>query len=223
MLTALMLAVGVVAGAPPLLLLIMATVVFRPWWFLVGVAAWAGYQHLRRLRSRPDDEAQFLLGLASELRAGASLRSALSEASARVPELDLKGPVRRAVAGRPMAEVAGSLTAALPVNGRLASAAVTIASATGAGGAGMFTDLALRATRHADLGRERRALTAQARLTALLIGLAPLAVLGLMAVTGRLDSISRAGGIGPLVLAAGLCLEVAGIAVVWGLIRKAGL
>ena len=114
-----------------------------------------------------------------------------------------------------------ALQAALPVNGRLAAAAFRLASATGGRVAALFHALAARAAEVGRLTRERRALTAQARASAWVVGGVPLALVALLAATGRIGPLlaEPAGGI---VLAVGLALEAAGIGTVWLLVRGAG-
>jgi len=63
------------------------------------------------------------------------------------------------------------------VNGRLAAAAFRLASSTGGKVAGLFHSLAARAADVGRLERERRALTAQARASAWVVGSLPVAVL----------------------------------------------
>ena len=67
--------------------------------------------------------------------------------------------------------------AALPVNGRLAAAAFRLAAVTGGRVAALFHTLAARAAEVGRLNRERRALTAQARASAWVVGGVPLALL----------------------------------------------
>lgn len=176
-----------------------------------------------RLRQRRADaeEARFLAAVAAELRAGAVLRRALTEAARRAPSLDLAHACRLANAGAPMPRIARELRRALGVNGRRVAAAVELSAITGARAADAFLTLAQRAAHVTVLVRERRALTAQARLSALVVGGAPLIFgIGLLA-SGRGAVLVGAGPAGIVTLAVGLTLELSGLVVVAVMVRRA--
>ena len=221
MLSAVVAALAFAAGAPLPALAVAALAMWQPLWLLAAAAVWAVAARKRRRQAGPGDEADFRQGLAAELHAGASLRSAVVAASARAPALDLGRACRLADAGLPAATVGEALESALPVNGRLAAAAFRLASATGGRVATLFHALAGRAAEVGRLERERRALTAQARASAWVVGGAPLTLLLLLAVTGRLRPL-LADPVGPVVLAVGFGLEAAGVAAVWLMVRGAG-
>lgn len=221
MLSAAVLALAVAVGAPLVVVGIAALALWRPLWLLAAAGLWAVLARRGRRRAGPGDEADFLQGLAAELGAGAALRSAVVAAAARAPALDLGRACRLAGAGLPAQEVGDALQAALPVNGRLAAAAFRLASATGGRVAGLFHSLAGRAAEVGRLERERRALTAQARASAWVVGSLPIGLLIMLGITGRAGAL-LAGTAGPLVLAVGLGLEAAGVAVVWLMVRRAG-
>ncbi len=223
MLSAVVIALALAAGAPLPALGVAVLAMWQPLWLLAAAAVWAVPARLRRRRggAGPADEAGFLQGLASELDAGASLRAAVTAAATRVPALDFSHACRLAAAGLPAEEVGEALQSALPGNGRLVAAAFRLASATGGRVAALFHTLAARAAEVGRLNRERRALTAQARASAWVVGGVPVALLVLLAVSGRLGSLlSHPAGV--MVLAAGLALEAAGVAVVWVMVRGAG-
>ncbi len=216
MLSAILIASAIAARAPSPLVAATAVAVVQPGWFLGGAAALAVVARARRDRGAgPDAEAAVLLGIAAELRAGASLRSALAGGASRAPGLPLAQAVRFAAAGRPMAEVAEELRRALPHNGRLAAAALELTAATGARSAEVFARLAERATTAGELARERRALSAQARLSAWLVGGAPVAFVAVMMLIG--PGLTGAG----VLIPAGVGLIAAGGAVVWWMVRRA--
>jgi len=219
-LSASVLALALASGAPPLVVAVAALAFWRPRWLLAAAALWAITARRRRRRAGPDDEADFLQGLAAELAAGAALRSAVVSAAGRAPALDLARACRLAGAGLSAEQVGGALQAALPVNGRLVGAAFRLASATGGRVAGLFQSLAGRAAEVGRLERERRALTSQARASAWVVGCLPLALLLGLAVTGRAGAL-LADPVGPVVLAVGLGLEAAGVGVVWLMVRGA--
>jgi tight adherence protein B len=223
MLTAVLLAAGLAVGIPPVVIAIAALAAIEPRLVLAGAAVWGVVAALRRRPARvaPDDEATLFRAMAAELRSGASLRSALAEAAHRVPQIELGRPVRLAAAGMSMADVAGSVEAQLPVNGRLAAAAFRLSDWSGARVADTFEGLAQRAAATAELARERKAATAQARLSALIVGAAPLVFTVLLVATGRGAGLVAHGGLGWLVLGMGLGLEVVGLILVSVIVRRA--
>ncbi|MEA3509956.1 MAG: hypothetical protein U9R51_00835 [Actinomycetota bacterium] len=223
MLTAVLLAGGLVAGIPPALIAIAALAAVEPRLVLVGAAIWAIVSAFRQRRTRvvPDDEATLFRAMAAELRSGASLRNALAEAAHRVPQIDLGRPVRLAAAGMSMSEVAGSVERRLAENGRLAAAAFRLSDWSGARVADTFEGLAERAAATAELARERKAATAQARLSALIVGVAPFVFTVLLVATGRGTGLMSHGTIGWLILGVGLGLEIVGLAIVAAIVWRA--
>lgn len=198
--------------------LVAAIVVGTP---RLPVRPWSIRSRRRRARPGPSDEVALLNGLAAELRAGASLRMALVAGAERAPRLDLTSAVRAAAAGRPMSDVAALLADALPGNGRFVAAALRLTAASGGSAAAVFEQLALRAAEAGELSRERRALTAQARLSALVVGGAPIAVQLLLLVTGRAHALLAFGPVGHAIAVVGIGLELAGFAAVAVVLRNA--
>lgn len=223
MLIAVLLAGGLALGVHPAVLALAALAAIEPRLILAGAAVWAVVHAMRRRRHRvtPDDEATYFRALSAELRAGASLRGALGEAVDRVPALSLDRAVRYAAAGAPMTEIADIVEVQFPENGRLAGAAFRLSDWSGAQVADTFAGLADRASASAELARERRAATAQARMSAIVIGIAPVAFAALLLATGRGAGLVDHGWIGLLILGAGLTLEVLGLLVVALIIRRA--
>lgn len=218
MLSAAVLALALAAGVPPVVVGVAALAFWRPLWLLAAAGLWAVLARRRRGRAGPGDEADFLQGLAAELGAGAALRAAVVAAAARAPALDLDRACRLAGAGLPARQVGEALESALPVNGRLASAAFRLASITGGRVAGLFHSLAGRAAEVGQLERERRALTAQARASAWVVGGLPLALLVILTVTGRTGALLE-DPVGPVLMGVGLALEAAGVGIVWLMVR----
>jgi Flp pilus assembly protein TadB len=220
-LIAALLAVATVAGSPPLLLAAAAATAVHPAIPLLAAAAWAvrGLLERRATDPTPGEEASFLRGVAAEVRSGASLRVAVREAAGRVPEIDLRQAVRRADAGAEAEAIGDLVAAALPINGRLAGAAFRLSSRSGSSAAALFDALAARAAEAADLAGERRAATAQARFSAAVVGLAPVAFTLLLVVLGKGPELSGAG----LAMAVvGIGLELAGLAAIGFILWRAG-
>lgn len=221
MLTVALVATAIAAGAHPVVIALAALAVVEPRLVLAGAAGWALFNLVRRRRtSSADVEATFLRALAAEIGAGSSLRLALADAATRV-QLDLDPAVRLARAGMSMDRVASALSKQLAHNAVAVGAAFELSDWSGARTAAVFEGLADRATEAAQLEREKAAATAQARFSAWVVGLAPLVFTALLLAGGGFGSLRRAGGAGFFVIGLGLALEVAGLAVVALILKRA--
>jgi Flp pilus assembly protein TadB len=218
LLVALIAAVCLSSGVPWVL---VATLVLGTWMPALGLVALGMVIVARRRRQRPSDEAVVLSAVAAELRRGASVRTAIEPAAARSAQVDLSAAVRLAEAGAPIERVATAFAAGLPDVGRLAGPALEAAATSGGRAAAIFARLADRASAHLELVAERRALTAQARLSAAVVGAIPCLVLGWMAVTGRLSAMLAAGPVAATVVGLGSVLMAGGLGVVALLTRRA--
>lgn len=215
------LAVGLVLGAPVPALAALGLAVWQPMWALSAVLAWTALT-LERTGSGPDDaEAAYLQALAGELRAGSSLRHAVSSASSHATGLRLDRAVRLAAAGQPLERVAEALEREMPRMGALAASAVRTAGVTGGKAADVFDALALLATEELGLARERRAATAQTRFSAWIVGGIPVVYLLYAGLSGKLAPLSSAGPVGSVLLAVGSLLLAGGVGLMWGMLRKA--
>jgi len=216
---AVLVAFALALGAPAWMVGVAVLTIERPWVAPFGGAVWAGsrWWARRRVVGSDDVEARYLAGVAGELRAGSTIRVALVDAADRVPGAPLRGVVRAAGAGLEVDRIAVELRRALPAEGPLAAAAVRIVGSLGGAAAATFDQLATHAAERVALRRELRALTAQARLSAAVVALAP-PLLGL-------PLIAASGGLlhDPAALAfigAGLLLEAAGGAVIAFMLRR---
>lgn len=221
MLIAVVLALLVASGAPWPAAVAVALAVLHPGWFLVAAAGWAVLVARRRSGSGPDDEAAFLRGLAAELGAGSGLRGGVVAAAGRVPGIDLGRAVRLCAAGGSALDIGSALGGALPVNRTAIAAAFRLAARTGAPIAPLIETLAGRADDVGRLERERRAATAQARLSAWIVGGLPVALVALALITGVGPGAGGLGTAGTTLVAAGLGLIAAGAAVVALMARRA--
>jgi Flp pilus assembly protein TadB len=211
------------AGVPVGVVVAVWLAVVRPMWFLVAVAGWAAWHQRERLRTRPaspDAEAAVLRAVAAELSAGASLRGSLVAAAGTSGLVDLSRVARLAEAGRPMDEVAYAVEEALRVNGRRTAAALHLAGRTGAAPRRVLERLAAQAADLGALARERRVLTAQARMSAALVGGAPVALVAVLGITGRLSGL-MGDAAGRIVLATGAALLLAGMTAVGIMLARA--
>jgi tight adherence protein B len=216
------LALAVALGAPIPVIAAVALALAQPVWFLVVAAGWGIVARRKGTGPSPEDEAAFLHGLAAELTAGASIRAAVVAAAARSPGLDLVPAARLCAAGLPAVEIGEQIGRALPVNGKATAAAFRLAAATGGRVATVVQSLAVRADEVGRLAGERRALTAQARLSAWIVGGGPAALVLFGVVSGLGPDLDDLGPAGPPVLAGGLALIGAGALVVWLMVRRAG-
>jgi Flp pilus assembly protein TadB len=102
----------------------------------------------------------------------------------------------------------------MPINGHRAAAALRIAGVAGGRSADVFARLADRAAEEEDLRRERRALTTQVRLSAVIVGGLPLVSL-LAGGAGRVLDLVDSGRGGAAVAGVGLTAQAVGSLVVW--------
>jgi tight adherence protein B len=164
-------------------------------------------------RRPPIDEQQLFLGVHGELRAGASLRNAIAAAAQGQRGAIAADIHRAATSPEPMTAVCSALRR-LPEMGSTAAMATRVAMESGGRAADVFLRLADRARVNTDLRRQRKSLTAQARLSASIVGCLPL----LWFVFGgwnRLQVLINHGG--GIVAAAGIGMEALGVALVWRL------
>ena len=191
-----------------------------PWWAgLAGIAA-AIWVALHRSRPDPYQEVAYLQAVSAELRAGRSLRQALVDAGTRAPDLDLARMARLCRSGRPMVEVAGAASEALPGTGRLAAAAVRIGAESGGRVSAAFSTLAGIQTDRIELQREVRAAGSAARASVAVLTVLPVGGLLAAAATGTLSDLMSMGSVGPVLVGLGAVLLIGGASVTLLLGRK---
>ena len=186
---------------------ILAALVVTPWLTVPALVIAA--------RSRRVDDGfarvAFLQGVAAELRAGASVRSALAAASARTDTLDLAMVARLAEAGAPLSDVADRLESQFDDVGALVASAVDVGARSGGQMAPVFSTLASIATDRLELDREIRTSTAAVRASAYVVGGLPLLALAFGGLSGTLRQSLESGPAGVTLVGVGLALLVAGI------------
>lgn len=176
MIVAVTLAAALAAGVDPRRLALLAGAVYVP---LVV----AGLVALFVWKSRPEGDghpALFCEGVASELRAGASLRSALTTAATSVGSRPLS-------AGSPLAEVAAQVADEFPTIGEELRLTVINAGRAGSDPAALFDEIGSLALAQSEIRREIRMATAPGRATALVLVGAPLFYVGSRLGSGGLD------------------------------------
>ncbi len=161
------------------------------------------------------DEVQLVNSIAAGMRAGASLRTALAAAAASHASLSLVPGLARS--GAPLSQIV-PLLHVLPSNGKRLAAALQVLAVTGGQSVEVLTRLGTRAAETEHLVRERRALTAQTRLSAAVVGAMPLLWM-VFGGTGRIRTLVAAGGAGPAIAVVGIVMQVGGGLAVWRLAR----
>jgi tight adherence protein B len=154
------------------------------------IAAWVALDVMQGRAAREVDRAlpELLEATARSLRSGASLRVALGEAASHMsPRLapGVAAAVTAAERGVPLVEVIDDWAANVPGEGvRLAAAALALSAELGGAAARSLDGVAATLRDRNGLRREVRALSSQARASAVVIGVAPLAF---AVVAGSLD------------------------------------
>ena len=164
------LAVAYAAGADPRRLALLAGAFYLP----VVVASLI---FVHSLRARPDDSNRaslFCESVASELRAGATLRDSLATAATSVGDTPM--PIGNPHAS-PMTEVAARVAGCFPAIGDELRLTVIAASRSGSDSAALFDEIGSLALAQSEIRREVRMATAPGRATALVLLGAPLAYL----------------------------------------------
>ncbi|MDE0122535.1 MAG: type II secretion system F family protein [bacterium] len=214
---------ALISGMDWRLVTLLALAILQPWLViaLVGVLVLVEARRVRRQGSGCSEEAQVLLGVAGELRAGLGVRSAMAAAGQRSSRLDFH-PVRRLVAsGAPLDRISEAVTEAMPVHGSLASAALRVADRTGGRVAEVFDSAAALALEEDELRQERRAATAQARTSAVVVVGIPVLVVIYRILSGSLSRSLSANPLSALLTVAGITLLALGVAVMLVLIKRA--
>ena len=220
MLLAVLLAGGILVGVPFVMVAGVLVASFLPVPLaVVGVLgiAFASVAARRRTRAASvTGEGDLLRVLSGRVSAGATIRSTIAD-----PTVDLvPGHARRLAAlGVSMADVAEAMITVFPVNGQAFRAICSFSEHTGARISAALAALADRADDASELERERKVALAQVKLSAVVVGLVPIAAsIGLVALRG----VPEPGGpaiVVPMVV--GIALQVVGTAVVFTFASRA--
>ena len=145
----------------------------------------------------------------------------MAAAGQRSSRLDFR-PVRRLVAsGASLKRISQAVTEAMPVHGSLASAALRVADRTGGRVAEVFDSAAVLALEEDELLQERRAATAQARTSAVVVVGLPVLVVVYRILSGSMARSLSANALSTLLTVAGITLLALGVAVMLILIKRA--
>ena len=180
------------------------------------------------LRRPPDDRElpELLETVARFLRSGSSLSVALREASEELGESlrrELSIVLAGADHGRPLADSFADWASASNSPARhMVAAAMVIAHMLGGGAAHTFDALASSLRARSSAQREAEVMAAQARASALVIGVAPLAFAMVIAAVdpSMAGAVVQSGG-GQLCLLGGIACELAGLGWIRRLSRSA--
>ncbi len=210
MIAALTAAAAVAAGVPWVTIAAVVAAWTHPLPALVLVTA-ASLADARRQSETPG----LWLAVASELRAGASLRSAIALAAV---QHGCPGAARLAAAGADIERVGQELSSFLGIDAAGFRAVVAVSALTGAPSAVAFEQLEATESARASLRREKRVAMAPAMAQAVVVGGIPaVAAVGSALSSGH----GSAGGLGRMIAAAGLGLVVTGVGAMAWLTRRA--
>lgn len=212
---AILLALALVAGAPPRRLGPVTLVLVVPW---MAVAVLLVAVVRSRPRASIDPGLAAATGVAAELRAGRSLRASLGSALGTDPTTPLGRAGRRAVLGLEMSTVAEDLRTGFGRHGHLMAASLEIVERLGSSGAAAMDTVAALVRADHDLARERRSATAPARVSAIVMTVAPLGFLAWQVADGAVRRALTVPG-GAFLLIVGATLTAGGLLVVHALAR----
>lgn len=218
MIVAVVVAVAVVAGAPWPLVAIGGAFGIAPGLATVGLAGFATVVAIRRRlgSSTAASEADLFRALEASVSAGATLRGAIAQADH--PAVT-KVVTRLCSVGAPMAHIGAELADLLPVNGRSFSSLCAMSELTGSSVSRALDGFAERAERAEENRRRRRVSLTQTRMSAWVVGAAPLA---LTAVVLGVRGVPEPGGVVVVVpIMVGAAMQVAGMVIVFAASGKA--
>lgn len=214
---------GLTAGMDWRLAALVATAILQPWLvavLLVGLVL-VDARRVRKQRGGCSEEAHVLLGVAGELRAGQGVRTAIADAGHRSSRLNFHTVRRMVASGASLERISEAVAEAMPVHGALAAAALRVADRTGGRVAEVFDSAAALALEEDELLQERRAATAQARTSAVVVVGIPVLVIVYRILSGGMARSLSASPISAFLTISGVTLLGLGIAVMLILIKKA--
>jgi Flp pilus assembly protein TadB len=185
---------------------------------VVGIAAvgWEITRARRRGVTTPTDEASFLREISASVQAGATLRQAVVDSTSPIVDEPVKRLCR---VGAPMADIGRQFSTRLPLAGTEFAVVAELSETTGAAAGRALGVLAEESDSAAGRAREQRVSVAQAKYSAVVVGLVPLAAaIGLVVIRG----VPEPGGaliIVPMV--AGAVMMAAGSGVIFLMATKA--
>ncbi len=216
MIGAIMTGTAIAVGVPWVIVGVVVVSMVEPW---LGIPCVLALVALTRDSSAQwSVDIRFCRGVADELRSGSSLRRALEIAAQDINEHRLARACR---IGRPFGELASAVETCLPLVGRAAASAIRIAGESGGRVADSFEAIALLAADEQEMRNERRAATAQVRMSAVIIAALPVILLVMLAATGRIGALTSGGSLTIAFLAAGFVLIAVGLLSIWRMAHRA--
>ncbi len=204
-----------VVGVPPLIVGAGAVMVVSPPVGVAALVAAAFVARHRRRRAKRVDEVGFLRSIAAAVTAGSTLRNAIRDGDTRIVTARTR---RLCDTGMPLGKVGRSLRDSLPENGATFAAVCALSEQTGSTLAPTLQVLAGRAADVADMERHRVVATAQARFSAVVVGVAPLVVTAVLIVIRGMPGDGNPVAVGAIIVGAGM--QVAGVAAVSALASR---
>lgn len=207
MIEGLALGAAYLAGVGRVRLLLLGAVLFAPFALVPMVLVLLMYSR----RSLDDRAPLFCDGVASELRSGATLRSALL-ASARSLDVAIRSTDPDDLA--PVDAVAAAVVSELPALSPELESVVQASARSGGAVADLFDELSAITIAQNEIAREVRVASAPARATAWFFVLAPTAFIVVRATSGSFDGLLAVSG-QRIAAVAGMALFGAGLVSVW--------
>lgn len=208
------LGVALLAGLRPWHMIVLGLVLFAPVLLVPAIF----YVVVTGRRTLDDRAPLFCDAVASELRAGSNLRSALFNASASV-SIDLAISTTDGSLG--VDQIAVAVASHLPSLGAELVATVEAVALSGSAAADLFDELAAHAISRTEVVREVRVATAPARATAWFFLIAPVGFMILQATRGSMGDLF-AEPAQRITASVGALLFAGGLASMMLLIRRAG-
>lgn len=213
MIEGLALGAAYLAGVGPARLILLALALFAP--IALVPLVLVAVVHSRR---SPDDRAPlFCDNVASELRSGATLRSALLTAAKSV-DANLNSADAGDLAS--IDALAAAVGHDLPAISPELESLVSASARSGGAVADLFDELAATTIAQNEIAREVRVASAPARATAWFFVLAPTSFIAIRAATGSFDGLLAVPG-QRITAVVGMTLFFAGLAAVWLLMWRA--
>lgn len=202
--------IAVLCGAPWLLVGAAVLVAVTPMpgmVALVAVGAIAGIR-ARRRQAKGRSEVTFLRSVASTVAAGGTLRDGVVASGLAGSHV-----LRLCKAGASMTDIGVAASRDLLVNGRAFASLCAMSEQTGSSVAASITSLATRAAKRESRERRKRVSLAQVRFSALIVGVAPLALTTVITAARGIPEPGGAAVIIPMMV--GAALEILGTTIVF--------
>ncbi|KAA3640055.1 MAG: hypothetical protein DWP92_03690 [Armatimonadetes bacterium] len=205
-------AIGILVGAPAIVVGAVAVVAIAPVHGSIALVAAAAFQGWRKREKRAaaTEEVALLRSLAGVVSAGGTLRQAISMSTSRLVTDNVR---RLCAAGASIADVGDAMKPMMPTNGRQFAAMCAMSEHTGSSVAEPLVAFARRAKVAQTREQKKRTSLAQTRFSAWVVGVAPLCLTALIVATGGIPEPRTALVVIPMVV--GAALQITGTAVVF--------